>query len=93
MYDESEVIAVNEDLKLIMDELKSIKDNMAGMESRLNERIDALEKQIEDNHAETSKGFETLANMIDDLGEKIDSMETITQKNLYDITLMKQRKA
>lgn len=93
MYDESEVIAVNEDLKLIMDELKSIKDNMTGMESRLNERIDALEKRIEDNHAETSKGFETLANMIDDLGEKIDSMETITQKNLYDITLMKQRKA
>lgn len=59
----------------------------------MNERIDALEKRIEDNHAETSKGFETLANMIDDLGEKIDSMETITQKNLYDITLMKQRKA
>lgn len=91
---------MNEDLKLIMDELKSIKDNMAGMESRLNERIDALrnridglEKRIEDNHAETSKGFGTMANMIDDLGEKIGSMETITQKNLYDITLMKQRKA
>lgn len=91
---------MSEDMKLILDEMRA-------MEGRLNNRMDAMDKQfgevnrklqeldqkIDAKHQESINAFANLANMIDDFAKKIDDVEKVTVRNTYDIALLKAKGA
>ena len=95
---------MNEDTKLILDEIKGVRDELKaeikGVRDDLkaeikavNARIDKLDAKVDAHRADTVSGFDTIAKTLDVIIEKMNGMESITGRNMYDIALLKQKQA
>lgn len=87
---------MNEDTKLILDEIKGIKGELKSVKDELkavNARIDKLDAKVDAHRADTVSGFDTIAKTLDVIIEKMNGMENITGRNMYDIALLKQKQA
>ena len=82
----SEVTGMKTEITGMKTEIAATKDEIKAAEERLNAKIAA---QRED----TLSAFSTLGNAVEDIAKKIDSMENITGRNMYDIAVLKQRYA
>lgn len=112
---------MNEDMKLILDEIKGVRDELKAeikavnvrmdkldsrmdkldnrmdkLDSRmdkLEERVIKLDAKVDAHRADTVSGFDTIAKTLDVIIEKMNGMESITGRNMYDIALLKQKQA
>ena len=98
---------MSEDMKLILEEIRglkgemgSIKTEITGMKTEIaatKDEIKAVEERLNAKIAaqreDTLSAFSTLGNAVEDIAKKIDSMENITGRNMYDIAVLKQRYA
>ena len=95
---------MNEDMKLILDEIKGVRDelkaeikdvreDLRAEIKAVNARIDKLDAKVDAHRADTVSGFDTIAKTLDVIIEKMNGMESITGRNMYDIALLKQKQA
>ena len=87
---------MNEDMKLILDEIKGIRHEMKFMNNRmdkLEERIIKLDAKLDAHRADTASGFVMVTKALDVILEKINGMENITGRNMYDIAILKPKQA
>ena len=87
---------MNEDMKLILDEINGIRDEMKFMNNRmdkLEERIIKLDAKVDAHRDDTVSGFAMVTKALDVILEKINGMENITGRNMYDIAILKLKQA
>ena len=87
---------MNEDMKLILDEIKGIRQEMMAMDEcmkKLEERIIKLDAKVDAHRADTVSGFAMVTKALGVILEKINGMENITGRNMYDIAILKLKQA
>ena len=89
---------MNEDLKLVLDELRSFKTDVNAKFDEVNARLDKLEYQVKWNFDETLALLHVMDEKINDVTAdvkdvktRLELTESITKQNTYDITLLRAK--
>ena len=89
---------MNEDLKLVLDELRSFKTDVNAKFDEVNARLDKLEYQVKWNFDETLALLHVMDEKINDVKAdvkdvktRLELTESITKQNTYDITLLRAK--